>query len=112
MPSDVMRDVTLGEVTPRAGKGALGTWRVFGAVPRRRARSKPQPFEDRPMPACKPRSGGANMSQHLSFLGTGKAAGVQARVRTVTREIRPCGIVGGPGETWLWEPDYGLCRKT
>ena len=32
MPSDVMRDVTLGEVTPRTGKGALGTWRVFGAV--------------------------------------------------------------------------------
>ena len=26
MPSDVMRDVTPQEVTPVAGKGALGTW--------------------------------------------------------------------------------------
>ena len=29
MPSDVMQDVTLQEVTPLAGKGPLGTWRVL-----------------------------------------------------------------------------------
>jgi hypothetical protein len=43
MPSDVMRDVTLGEVTPRPGKGALGTWRDAGHSPRRRAGKKPKP---------------------------------------------------------------------
>ncbi len=42
------------------------------------------------------------MSQHLSLLAYGRAVGGKARVcRTVSREIRPCGIVGGPGETWV-----------
>jgi len=53
----------------------------------------------RPSPACKPRLRGVYMSQHLSFLSHGKAAGGKARVRTGTWEIRPPGIVGGPGET-------------
>jgi len=43
VPSDVMRDITLGEVTPRPGKGALGTWRDVGHGPRRRAGKKPKP---------------------------------------------------------------------
>ena len=29
MPSDVMHDITLREVTPQAGEGALGTCRIF-----------------------------------------------------------------------------------
>ena len=32
MPSDVMWYITAQEVTPVAGKGALGIWRVLGGV--------------------------------------------------------------------------------
>ena len=43
------------------------------------------------------------MIQHLNFLSYGKAAGGNTRVRTGLGEIRPSGIVGGPGETWAME---------
>ena len=51
------------------------------------------------------------MSRHLSFLGYGKAAGGKARVRTETRENRPSGIVGRPGETWSMK-ELGTRRTT
>ncbi len=80
MPSDEARDATLREVTPRAGKGALGTWRAL-AGPGLRA-GIPATIKDGPSPACKPWSRGVYVSQRLSFLGYGKAAGGHARVRT------------------------------
>ena len=79
-PSDAVRDAPSYEVTPRASKGALGIWRaldgpgLWAGIDRS--------IKDGPSPACKLESGGVYVSQHLSFLGSGKAAGGQARVRT------------------------------
>ena len=80
MPSDEVRDAASYEVTPRAGKGALGIWRALGGPGRRAGINRA--IKDGPSPACKPVSGGVYVSQHLSFLGAGKTAGGHARVRT------------------------------
>jgi hypothetical protein len=80
MPSDVTQEVTSQEVTPVAGKGALGTWRAL-AGPGRRA-GITVAIRDGPSPARKPWSRGVYMSQHLSFLDHGKAEGGQVRVST------------------------------
>ena len=79
-PSDEVRDATSHEVTPGAGKGALGTWRAL-AGPGLRAGFY-RAIKDGPSPTGKPASRGVYVSQHLSFLGVGKAVGGQARVRT------------------------------
>jgi hypothetical protein len=80
VPSDEVRDAPSCEVTPGTSKGALGTWRVL-TDPGRRAGIN-RVIKDGPSPACKLVSGGVYASQHLSFLGGGKAAGGDARVRT------------------------------
>ena len=52
MPSDEVQDATSREVTPSAGKGALGTWRAW-AGPGLRA-GIILAIKDGPRPACKP----------------------------------------------------------
>ncbi len=52
MPSDGVRDATSHEVTPGAGKGALGTWRAL-AGPGLRA-GITVAIKDGPRPACRP----------------------------------------------------------
>ena len=52
MPSDEVRDTTSREVTPRAGEGALGTWRAL-AGPGLRA-GITVAMKDGSSPACKP----------------------------------------------------------
>ena len=79
-PSDEVRDAPSYEVTPRAGKGALGTWQALGGPGLRAGFYRT--IKDGPSPSCKLESGGVYVGQHLSFLGAGKAAGGQARVRT------------------------------
>jgi len=80
MLSDVMQDVTPQEVTPvcgRRGSGhlvGLGRFRTLSRISRA--------IKLGSSPACKPQSRGVYMSQRLSFLDYGKAAGGQARVRT------------------------------
>jgi hypothetical protein len=100
MPSDEMRDATSCEVTPRAGKGALGTWRAL-AGPGLRA-GITATMKDGPSPACKPLLGGVYVSQHLSFPGSGKAAGGHARVRTTLGKSDRVGSQGGLRKRGPW----------
>ncbi len=93
MPSDEARDATLREVTPRAGKGALGTWRAL-AGPGLRA-GIPATIKDGPSPACKPWSRGVYVSQRLRLPWLWKGSRRTCQGQNHTREIRPCGIVGG-----------------
>ena len=94
-PFDEMLDISPLRVTPEAGKGALGTWR-FRDRPRLRAGSTGT-LNLRTSPACKPSTGGVNMSQHLSSTVSGKAAGGQAKVRTgLGKSDRP----GSQGGLW------------
>jgi hypothetical protein len=79
-PSDGVRDAASCEVTPRAGKGALGIWRALGGPGRSAGMNRA--IKDGPSPACKLESGGVYVCQHLSFLDARKAAGGYARVRT------------------------------
>ena len=80
MPSDGVRDAPPYEATPRAGKGALGTWRALDGPGLWAGINRV--IKDGPSPACKRVSGGVYGSQPLSFLGARKAAGGHARVRT------------------------------
>jgi hypothetical protein len=98
VPSDGVRDATSYEVTPGASKGALGTWRAL-AGPGLRA-GITATIKDGPSPACKPSSRGVYVSQHLSFLGVGKAAGGHARVRTTLGKSDRVGSKRGLTETW------------
>ena len=65
MPADVVREATPQEVTPQAGKGALGTWRALAGPGLCAGITVTR--KDGPSPACKPPLGGAYMSQHVSF---------------------------------------------
>jgi hypothetical protein len=89
-------------VTPRPGKGALGTWRPWraaaclDAVPGDRADGHQGEGQGKPM------GWGAYAGQRLSFPPSGKALVqkiVQGQGQNRTREIRPSGIAGR-----LWEP--------
>ena len=72
-PSDEMLDISLPEVTPEAGKGALGTW-PFRDWSRLRAGTTKSLNKGTSL-ARKPSTGGVYMRQHLSLLAFGKAAG-------------------------------------
>ena len=100
MLSDVMRDVTLQQVTPGAGEGALGTWRVL-TDPGHRARDN-RVIKYGPRPTCKPWLAGVDMSQHLSLASCGKAVGVKAKVRTGFGKPDRPGSQGGLRKRELW----------
>ena len=73
MPSQAAANAVPEGVTPRRGKGALGTWRAFaGPVPGHRARVI-RPILRDVEPAGKPIASGAYAGQRLSFDGIGKA---------------------------------------
>ena len=80
MFSKISLDSTSMEITPRPGKGALGTWRVL-ASPGHRARVN-QSIKYGSMLTGKPLEGGVYMGQHLSFTSYGKAVRGKATVRT------------------------------
>ena len=62
-PSDEVRDAPSYEVTPRASKGPLGTWRALGGPGLRAGIDRT--IKDGPSPACKLESGGVYVGQHL-----------------------------------------------
>jgi len=80
MPSEVVLDTTLGEITPRPGKAPLDTWRSL-ARPGLSA-GVAEPLNRGLVPQCKPWLRGVDTCQRLSLLTLGKAVGGQARVRT------------------------------
>jgi len=100
MLPDAAPDVAPQTVTPGCGYKELwargGSWEASDTGPE-------ELFpEDGPMPAGKPQRRGADMSQHLRFLLGGKAAGVQATVRTgLGKSDRP-GSQGGLGKRGPW----------
>ena len=67
-------------VTPKLGKGALGTWRSRGGA-WTQCQEKPTP-EAGTSPIGKPTVAGVYVGQHLSLAAVGKAAGGKAKVRT------------------------------
>ncbi len=100
MPSDGVQDAASYGVTPGASKGALGTWRALGQS-RTPSRSS-WTIKVGPSPACKPLPGGVYVCQHLSFLGSGKAAGGHASVRTGLGKTDRPGSQGGLRKRGLW----------
>jgi hypothetical protein len=100
VPSEGVRDAPSYEVTPRASKGALGIWRALDGAGLWAGIDRS--IKAGPSPACKRVSGGVYMSQHLSFLGAGKAAGGHARVRTLLGKSDRSGSQGGLRKRGLW----------
>jgi hypothetical protein len=97
--AEVMGDITLGQVTPGPGKGALDTWRSRIGVGHRAGRTNGTGR------GCKPVGSGVDASQRLSFLPTGKAPQVycHAKIRTgLGRPDRP-GSQGGLRKRGPWE---------
>ena len=96
-PAEVTGDITLSQVTPGSGKGALDTWRFRTGVGHR---ADQRYGTDR---RSKPAGWGVYASQGLSLLPSGKAPNglLPRQGRNRTREIRLSGIVGGPVETWI-----------
>jgi hypothetical protein len=80
MPSEVARDATPGEITPRTGKGPLGTWRAL-AGPGHRA-GVAESIVVGLHSQSKPLWRGGDTGQRLTFLHGGKAVRTQARART------------------------------
>ena len=70
----------LAAVTPKRGKGALGTWRSQGGA-RTLSRDEADPRSGDEM-MSKPAADGVYAGQDLSQVGTGKAYQGQAKVRT------------------------------
>ena len=95
-PSEVVLDTTLARVTPAPGKGALGTWRSQDG-PRTQSRESMH-LEDGTSLEVNCYAGGVYVSQHLSFPASGRLS-EESQGQNRTREIRPSGIAGGPGET-------------
>ncbi len=77
MSSDVVLDATPQEVTPVAGKGALGAWR-YQAGPRTLSRAEAE-SRSRYEPGRRPWSEGVYACQRLSFADGGKASGGKPR---------------------------------
>ncbi len=109
MPSDGVRDAATYEVTPGTSKGALGTWQALGQsrTPSRRSWT----MKEGPRPACKPQSRGVYVCQHFSFLGSGKAAGGHARVRTGLGKTDRPGSQGGLRKRGLWQTLNGHVKR-
>ena len=94
-PSEVAQEATPGEVTPRRGKGALGTWRASdGPVSGHRARVNTADSQD-VEPEGKPIRQGVNASQRLNFGGIREGLLGKATVANRTRETRPSGMTWG-----------------
>jgi hypothetical protein len=105
MPADAMRDVALQRVTPRAGKGALGTWRFDVDAPGHSVGISGS--RERTSFDGKPKSGGVYMCQHLSITELGQAAKGKAKVRTGLGKADRPGSQGGlwkRGPWWNCEP--------
>lgn len=97
MPADAAPDVAPLEVTPKAGEGALGTWRAEGSPGLWAGICYAMII--RPRLSGKPGWRGVYMCQHLSFLHLREDPGRTCQGQNRTREIRPSGIVGGLTET-------------
>jgi hypothetical protein len=95
-PFQVACEVTPGEVAPRWGKEALGTWRAWAQTPVGTL-SPIQPVRvcARVEPSSKPERSGVYVGQLLSFGPSGKARWGKAKVANRTREIRPSGMKTG-----------------
>ncbi len=91
-PSDEVLEISPPEVTPEAGKGALGTWR-FRAGLRHRAEITIA-LNVGTIVAGKPSAGGVYMSQHLSLLapreGREGISQGQNRTRNVASRVMWC----------------------
>ena len=95
-PSERILEILSARVTPRRGKGALGTWRARALhSDRTQSRVNPGPWRKRVEPRSKPQQSGAYARQRLSFDCGGKAPWGQARAANRTREIRPSGMKAG-----------------
>jgi hypothetical protein len=70
MPADGVHDISLSQVTPVGGKGALGIWRALPNQPVKGRSSIP-----RSRPAGQLALRGVYRRQHLSFSDVGKASG-------------------------------------
>jgi hypothetical protein len=70
MPADGVHDISLSQVTPGGGKGALGIWRALPNQP-----VKGRSSISRSRPAGQLALSGVYMRQHLSFIDVGKASG-------------------------------------
>jgi len=96
MPFQAACEAAPGEVTPRRGKGALGTWRA-----RTLRRSGHCAWLSRfkvayrVEPSSKPERSGVYVGQRLSFGPSGKARWGKAKVANRNREIRPSGMKTG-----------------
>jgi len=93
----VVRDITAQEVTPDAGKGALGIWR-WARGTHLRTEILVQVVNEKKLPHesdSKPVMPGEYVGKHLIFGTPGKAVGGHAIVANRTREIRPSGMKRG-----------------
>jgi hypothetical protein len=91
MPIEKTHDVFPIEVTPKWGKGALGTWRSQGwSVNRETGMS-----HHKDQSAKQTNGSGAYVCQHLSFIVGGKACRGKAKVRTESGKSRCSGSQGG-----------------
>ncbi len=102
MPFQAAHDAAPGWVTPRPGKGALGTWRS-------RTETVPDTVPDytvyfviRGEPESKPMTVGVYVGQHLSFTVAGKAFGGQAKLRTGLGQSDRPGSQGGLWKRGPW----------
>jgi hypothetical protein len=94
-PSERILEILSAGVTPRRGKGALGTWRARALHRTGHRTGYPDPRRERVEPRSKPHQPGAYARQRLSFGCCGKAPWGQARAANRTREIRPSGMKEG-----------------
>ncbi len=102
MPAEVMLDITPEEVTPSMGKEALGKWRASNEGIVRTLSRKNGVYPRR----C--RAGGITAHPRGVCMRVLKLRGVRegplgkVAAANRTREIRPSGMRGGPGETWAF----------
>src|SRR5438093_5788685 len=98
-PFEMARDAIPAEVTPRQGKGALGTWRSWNEATTGHRAGDCRTLAIRTSPK-------ANRVREGCICASIPASSTQGRPseesqgQNRTRESRPSGIVGGPGETW------------
>jgi hypothetical protein len=92
-------DMTPKEVTPRAGKGALGKWWACVGNTDQTLCWKTVETQRNVEFEIKPLNQGANVGKHLSFGLNGKVLEGNAIAANRAREIRPSGMRGGLAET-------------
>ena len=94
-PFEAALDAVLVRVTPEPGKGALGTWRSYYRDGFRTLRRKMAVLLKQDELARKLTRQGADVCQHLSLTGVGKARGGKAKVRTGLGKTDRPGSQGG-----------------